>query len=507
MPEESGVLVIHCSDPRYQAPFQDFLRGQLKLDRYALLAIPGGPQFLTLAEYLRAIEELATSDLSLALIPLAHLSIGVKGILLFGSEEQKRAWLPRAASGEIIFAYALTEPDIGSDAQHVHTLARSADNGAAWILEGTKTYITNANYAGAFSVFAQIGTPEEGRMAAFIVDRRAEGVSVGPDMPKMGLGVSSTAMVRLHGVRVPAANMIGAPGDGFRIAMTILNYGRLGLGAASAGLLRQSLHDMGKRASTRKQFGLPLRDFELIQEKMVHARAHGFAATAMTYFTATLLQQAPLMNVSIESSHSKLYGTTRCWETLYDAQQTAGGAGFLSTLPYEKRLRDFRVTTIFEGTTEIHSIYPALTAARAYGKELAARGPAGRMAVLYRLSRTRALRRMRERQPVLGEALRCAARSEALFRSLLAFGLRIHGKRLVAQEFLLRRMTNLSLSLFWLVASVWHLKRLHPEGSYPAEDLAVISYLTEEAREIQTRDSDRRVTRREMIHRRIMKAL
>ena len=462
---------------------------------------------MTLQEYLRVIEELASSDMSLALIPLAHLSIGIKGVLLFGTEEQKKRWLPVAASGETIFAYALTEPETGSDAQHVRTTARPSDGGSSWVLEGTKTYITNANYAGAFTVFAQLSEPEEGRMGVFVVERSAEGLSVGPDMPKMGLAVSSTAMVRLHAVRVPAAQMIGAPGDGFRIAMTILNYGRIALGATSAGLLSQSLKDMASRASSRKQFGLPLREFELIQEKMVRARAHGFAAAAMTSFTAAMLQADPLSNVGIESSHSKLYGTTRCWDTLYDAQQTAGGAGFLSTLPYEKRLRDFRVTTIFEGTTEIHSIYPPLTLARAYGKELAARGPLGKLAGLIRLSSTRALRRARESQPVLKAALRAAVRSEALFRSLLSVGLRRYGNRLATQEFLLRRMTHLSLSLFWLAASVWYLKRRHPEGNFPPEDISVIAYLTEEAREVQALDGRRARSRKEQIHRQIMHSL
>ena len=170
---------------------------------------------MTLQEYLRVIEELSSSDMSLGLIPMAHLSIGVKGILLFGTDEQKRRWLPDAASGRTIFAYALTEPETGSDAQHVRTTARPCDGGDTWVLEGTKTYITNANYAGAFTVFAQLGEPAEGRMGVFVVERGTEGLTVGPDMPKMGLAVSSTAMVRLHDVHVPASHMIGARGTGF----------------------------------------------------------------------------------------------------------------------------------------------------------------------------------------------------------------------------------------------------------------------------------------------------
>ena len=462
---------------------------------------------MTLQEYLRVIEELSSADMSLGLIPMAHLSIGVKGILLFGTEEQKKRWLPPAARGETIFAYALTEPETGSDAQHVRTTARPCDDGRSWMLEGTKTYITNANYAGAFTVFAQLGEPEEGRMGVFVVERGAEGLTVGPDMAKMGLAVSSTATVRLHGVRVPASHLIGAPGDGFRIAMTILNYGRLGLGASSSGLISQSLKDMAARAGSRTQFGMAIREFELIQEKLVRARVHGFAAAAMTAFTAALLQADPLSNVGIESSHSKLYGTTRCWDTLYDAQQTAGGAGYLSTLPYEKRMRDFRVTTIFEGTTEIHSIYPPLTLARAYGKELAAKGLLGKLAGLARLSGTRALRGARESNRVLKAAVRTAGRSEALFRSLLAWGLRRHGNRIAAQEFLLRRMTHLSLSLFWLMASVWYLKRRHPAGDYPEADLSLIAYLAEEARELQQRDGRRQRSRIEDLHRQIIRSI
>ncbi len=485
------------------------LMGALKEMGVFGLIIPreyGGLGF-SIPEYLLVIEALAGSDMSLAIIPLAHLSIGVKGILLFGSEAQKRRYLPPAASGQMLFAYALTEPETGSDAQHVRTTAVLEGDGSHYVLEGTKTYITNANYAGAFTVFAQLDPQNPGHMGVFIVERSWDGVAVGHDMPKMGLALSSTAAVRLSGVRVPRDNLIGTPGEGFKIAMTILNYGRLGLGAASSGLLAQSLLDMRKRSASRKQFGVPIADFELIQEKMAHALVHGYAASAMTAFTAALVQKNPLMNVMIESSHCKLYGTTRCWDTLYDAQQTAGGAGFLSTLPYEKRLRDFRVTTLFEGTTEIHSIYPSLTVFRAYGKELRDLGPLGRVARLARIGRTRAMRGMREKEPALRDAARAALRSEALLRSLLTVGLRVHGRRIAQEEFFLRRMTSLSLSLFWLVASVWRLKRAHPDGSYPREDLDVIRYLTAEAREVQASEGRTRASAKEIVHRRIIAAL
>ena len=484
------------------------LMARLKATGIFGLDIPveyGGLGF-TLTEYLRVIEELAGSDLSLAIIPLAHLSIGMKGILLFGSEEQKRRYLPRAASGELVFAYALTEPKTGSDAQHIETAAVPSGDGGFYILNGTKTYITNGNYAGAFTVFAQLDPEKPGTMGTFVVERAWEGVKVGSDMPKMGLAVSSTTPIVFRQVRVPAGNMIGGPGDGFRIAMTILNYGRLGLGASAAGLTARSLADMQQRAAGRKQFGLPIKSFELIQEKLVNARAHGFASSAMTYFTAALLEQDPLMNVMIESSHCKLYGTTRCWDTLNDALQTAGGSGYLATLPYEKRLRDFRVTTVFEGTTEIHSIYPSLGVFRSYGGQLQERGGLGRLILLRRITRGRALP-LRESHPVLRKAARTASRSERLFRLLLAAGFRRYGKNIGAQEFYLRRMTHLSLSLFWLVCAVAMERQRHPAGDYPREELDLLEYLVEEAREVQAHDGRIARSRKERLHDRLMTAL
>jgi acyl-CoA dehydrogenase family protein 9 len=473
------------------------------------LTIPreyGGLAFST-AEYLRVIEELAGEDMSLAIIPLAHLSIGLKGILLFGSEQQKRRYLPPAAAGKLIFAYALTEPDTGSDAQHIRTSARLSEDGTAYLLEGTKTYITNGNYAGAFTVFAQLDPEAPGNMGAFIVERGWEGVKVGADMPKMGLAVSSTTPIRFQQVRVPRENLIGNPGDGFRIAMTILNYGRLGLGASGAGLIARSLEDMRKRAAGRRQFGVPIREFELVQEKMVQARAHGFAAAAMTYHTAALLDRDPLMNVMFESSHVKLYGTTRGWDTLNDALQTAGGSGYLATLPYEKRLRDFRVTTVFEGTTEIHSVYPPLSLFRALGKALRGKSGLARLVLFARLTRTRALRLPRETHPRLREALRVAAGSERLFRRLLAAGFRRYGKEVASEEFFLRRMTHLSLSLFWLAAAVGFEKALHPDGLFPVEELDVIQYLAEESRELQSCEGNLAPSARERAHRKVMAAL
>ncbi|MFW6055252.1 MAG: acyl-CoA dehydrogenase family protein, partial [Thermodesulfobacteriota bacterium] len=443
---------------------------------------------------------------ALVLVPLAHLSIGVKGLLLFGSKEQKERYLPGAASGSLIFAFALTEPGIGSDAKNIQTTARLSEDGGFYRLNGTKTYITNANYARAITVFARVGGPDSEKTAGFIVESDRDGLTVGRDMPKMGLHASSTAMIRFKDVRVPAANLLGAEGDGFKMAMTILNYGRLGLGAASAGLMERSCQDMGRRAASRKQFGRPIKAFELVQEKMVRARVHAFASRAMNRFAAWILEEHPLADCALETSHAKLYGTTRCWDTLYEALQTAGGSGYLTTLPYEKRLRDFRVTTIFEGTTEIHSIYPPLKLAREIGRDLKDRPAASRLLALAGLRFRRTLKGIRADHPLLNRALAVAAKSEILLRRHLSSALFRYQDAISQEQFRLRRMTELSLSLYWLLAGVAFLRGSCQDGDYPQEMLLDLEYLIEEARECQQAGKKARLNPKERVHRKIVRS-
>jgi acyl-CoA dehydrogenase family protein 9 len=443
------------------------------------LTIPteyGGLGF-KMSEYLRVVEEMARHDMALVLIPLAHLSIGIKGIYLSGSDEQKKNYLTKAASGEMVFAYALTEPKTGSDARHVETMAKLSDDGKYYILNGSKTYITNGNYAGGLTVYAQMDEEKPGFMGGFIVETAWDGVKIGKDMPKMGLKISSTTSISFKDVKVPVENLIGKPGEGFKIAMNVLNYGRLGLGAASAGLMQQSLEDMKDRALKRKQFGVSIRDFELIQEKMVKARAHRLASRAITYYTAAMLDMDRALNVALESSHTKLYGTNECWNTLYDALQTAGGAGFISTQPYEKRMRDFRVTTIFEGTTEIHTIYPPLTLFRSFGKELKKQGTMGKLGILKSIKNTKAFKAPKSDYSEINAAYKMAGSLEKAFRKLLAEGFSKYGSKIVSQEFYLRRMTRLSVSLYILISVSLYLKA----GELENGDFTVLEYLIAEA--------------------------
>jgi acyl-CoA dehydrogenase family protein 9 len=488
----------------------DLMEGMKKVGLFGL-NIPAayGGVGLGIPGYLKVLEAVARTDMSLALIPTAHLSIGLKGIILFGSEEQKKKYLTRAATGEMIFAYALTEPDTGSDAQHIDTQAQLADDGSHYLLNGRKAYITNANYAGGMTVFAQLDPKRPGHMGAFIVETGWEGVSVGKDMPKMGLKVSSTATIGFKDVKVPVENLLGEPGDGFRIAMTVLNYGRLGLGAASVGVMEQSLADMLKRSASRKQFGEEIGSFPLIQEKLVRARVHAWVAGCMTAMTSLILEEDPLTNAAMESSHTKLYGTTRGWNTLYDALQVAGGSGYLATQPYEKRMRDFRVTTVFEGTTEIHSIYPALFLLRTLGKRLGS--GRGKMAQVFTLLKELLHRYpwpLTSDDPVLRRAARLARRNARAVRRCAHLALLFYGRKAVRREFLLRRITHLSLNAYGILSCLVMLETgARSDGRRRGEELAMLRYFLEETQETLKREGKLFDRPKERIHRRIWKDL
>ena len=460
---------------------------------------------LSLRQYLHIVEALVSQNMSLGILALAHLSIGIKGIMLFGNEEQKRKYLVPAASGEMIFSYALTEPQTGSDARNIRTVAAVSEDGNHFILNGSKTYITNANYAGGLTVFAQLDPDKPGFMGAFIVETAWDGVKIGKDMPKMGLKASSTASIQFQDVKVPKENLLGRPGDGFKIAMVILNYGRLALGAASVGMMKQSLLDMADRAAGRTQFGVPINQFELIQEKMVKAKVHEYVASAMTDFTAGMLESNPAASVAIESSHCKLFGTTRAWDTIYDALQVAGGSGYLTTQPYEKRMRDFRVATIFEGTTEIHSVYPALLVLRTLRKRLQD-DASGRLSQIIALVKEM-FRRTRWPfafdEKIMNRAARFAKSSARRIRLMILVGFLIYGRAITHKQFFLRRITTLSIYIYGIIAVLAKLEAARKSGRSINADLNVLAYFLEEARQIRKLNQRVFSTRQERLHQKI----
>jgi alkylation response protein AidB-like acyl-CoA dehydrogenase len=310
--------------------------------------------------YSRTLQEVAKYDASVAVTIGAHSSIGMRGLLLFGTEDQNNRYMEKLASGEMIAAYCLTEAGAGSDAAAVMTTA--VKEGDQWVLNGNKLWITNGGIADFFTVFAK--TPEEGgrgKMTGFIVTKDMEGVSIGPHEDKMGLRSSSTTTVHLDNVKVPDNNVLGEVGQGFKVAMAILNSGRTGLGGGSVGAMKHLISLSTKQANERKTFGAAISSYGLIKKKVAQMVIDCYTAEAAVTMVGGLID-AGYKEYQVEAAISKVYATECLWRTADEALQIAGGNGYMREYPYERIVRDCRINRIFEGTNEILRLLIALTA-------------------------------------------------------------------------------------------------------------------------------------------------
>ena len=310
------------------------------------------------ASYARIIQELSKYDGSTALTIGAHSSIGMRGVLLFGNEDQKKRYLPKLATGELIASFCLTESEAGSDAASVKTHAVKQADGS-WILNGEKIWITNGAFAGFFTVFAKTES-ENGKMTAFLVERLFEGVSNGQKEDKMGIRASATTTVSFKDVRVPPENVLGEEGKGFKIAMAILNNGRTGLGGGCVGSMEKSIELAREHAENRKQFGKKLIEFELIREKLQNMEIICFATESVVQMVCNLIDSKH-EDFSTEAAISKVFASEALWYVGNEALQIAGGNGFMKEYQYERIVRDSRINLIFEGTNEILRMYIALS--------------------------------------------------------------------------------------------------------------------------------------------------
>jgi acyl-CoA dehydrogenase len=292
--------------------------------------------------------------------------IGSQGLILDGSEEQKRRYLPRLAAGELIGSFALTEPEAGSDAASLRT--RAVREGDGWRLTGAKRYITNAPRAGLFTVFARTGAGERGAggISAFLVEAGTPGLSVGPPWRKMGQHGAPVADVMLDGVRVPATQMLGAEGEGFRTAMKVLDRGRLHIAAVCAGLAGRLIDEALAHAAARRQFGRPLAEFQLVQAMLADSAAEAFAARAMVEETARRLDAG--RPVTLEASACKMFASEALGRIADRAVQVHGGAGYMDDHAVARLYRDVRLFRLYEGTTQIQQLVIAREMLRGTGR-------------------------------------------------------------------------------------------------------------------------------------------
>ncbi|MFC1514101.1 acyl-CoA dehydrogenase family protein [candidate division KSB1 bacterium] len=302
-----------------------------------------------------------------------HLSIGLKAILLFGTDEQKRKWFPELAAGDKIAAFALTEPDAGSDAAGIKTTADISDDGKYYILNGRKQWITNGGFADVFTVFAKVrnkeSKTEDSKITAFIVTRDMDGFSSGKEEDKLGICGSSTTPLYLENVKVPAENILGNIGGGFNVAMGVLDTGRLGLGAGCVGASKSLLPYALDFALQREQFRKKIAEFDMIKEKFARILVSTFTAESMVYFSTTL-KCNPMVTASVESAACKIFGSESFVQTSNDCLQIAGGNGFMREYPFERYMRDARINMIFEGTNEILRMFISTTGLMPYSVKL-----------------------------------------------------------------------------------------------------------------------------------------
>lgn len=317
--------------------------------------------------YSRLVQELSRFDASTSLLIGAHTSIGMKGLTLFGTDQQKAKYLPKLATGETIAAFCLTEAGSGSDAASIKTKAEKQADGS-WILNGEKIWITNGPIADFFTVFAKTDSPE-GQITGFIVERAFGGVTHGHKEDKMGIRASATSTISFDNVRVPAENVLGEVGHGFKIAMSILNNGRTGLGGGCVGAMKQVIKHSVKQSKDRKQFKKSICEFELIKEKISQMSVETYAAESVVNIVSRLIDSGH-QDYSVEAAMSKIIATEALWRVSYDALQIAGGNGFMREYPYERVVRDCRINLIFEGTNEILRMYVALSALKDVGTYL-----------------------------------------------------------------------------------------------------------------------------------------
>lgn len=322
-------------------------------------------------QYMKTMEILGGHCASTAVFVNAHQSIGCRALVLFGTPEQQKQWLPGLLDGSKLAAFALTEPEAGSDAGGVQATATPTDDGSAYLLNGIKHYITNGGIADVLTVMARTPDGKGGtKVTAFLVT---------PDMPgfevlearaeKCGIRGTATGKMKFTNVRVPKENILGQLGRGLQAALTVLNFGRTTFGATCTGHAKVCVKAMCEHAKTRKQFQQTLAEFQLVQKKVAFASAHTFAMEAMTTQCAAFIDKGA-DDYMLETAILKVFATEHLWTIVNDTLQVWGGKGYFSDQPIERWMRDARINTIGEGANEVLKAFIAVVGCKAPGEKL-----------------------------------------------------------------------------------------------------------------------------------------
>ena len=459
--------------------------------------------------YSRTLQEVGRYDASVAVTIGAHSSIGMRGLLLLGTEEQKSRYMPQLASGEMIAAFCLTESGAGSDAAALKTTA--VNHGDHWVLNGNKLWITNGGIADFYTVFARTDSEDgHGKMTAFIVTSDMEGVSTGPHEDKMGLRASSTTSVLLDDVSVPAENVLGEVGKGFKVAMQILNSGRTGLGGGSVGGMKRLIELSTQQANERKTFGQPISSYGLIKEKVGRMVIDCYTSEAAVTMVGGLID-AGYQEYAVEAAISKVYASECLCRTVDEALQIAGGNGYMREYPYERVARDARINRIFEGTNEILRLFIALTAMNDVAsqlKELAAtmsgvfNEPIKGFGVLSDYARKHAQLatrmggspKLHDMHPAIQTQVDSFEDDTRYLAKAADRILRKHGKNIIGKQFATKRLAEIMIDLFVLACTLSRVQAsIEANGVEKASrEIDILQMFTREAR-VRMKQNFRRI--------------
>ncbi len=340
---------------------------------------------LSQTSYCRLLEVLGGHCGGTALFVNAHHSIGPRAIVLFGSPAQQERYLPKLATGEWISAFALTEPEAGSDAANVQTTATPTPDGRGYIINGQKRWITNGGIAQVLTLMARTPVPDskETKITAFIVTPDTPGFQVVEQrMEKLGVRGTATARLAFNDMFIPRENILGQLGKGLKIALTTLDFGRTTFGASCTGAAKFCVDIARQHVKSRVQFGEPLANFQMVQEKIAWMAAGAFAMEACTYQTAALMDSGE-GDFMLETAMLKVFSTEVLWRIINDTFQLYGGKAYFTDEPLERMLRDARINMIGEGANDVLRAFSALVGLRDVGKELegvlhAVQAPLGR---------------------------------------------------------------------------------------------------------------------------------
>jgi alkylation response protein AidB-like acyl-CoA dehydrogenase len=433
---------------------------------------------LSASAYARVFGAVASVDASLGVLIGVHCGLGGKALVLFGNDAQKARYLPALARGDMLAAYALTEPETGSDAQHIVTTARRHPDNTGWLLNGRKHWIGNGQRAGMIATFAQTPIERNGetimRPTAFIVRPDMPGFRIDGTVRKLGIRASTQAELVFDNLFVPDDHVLGDVGKGFRVAVNALNAGRLSLAAGCASGCKRLLAEFTRYAEARTQFGGPLASFEITQRKMATIASETYAVDAMVGALAAALDEDSV-DASLEAACAKVFASELVWRTADELVQLAGGRGFVKPWPYERYLRDARINRIFEGANEILRLFIGLNGIQGPAEELkelsgALKNPIQNWVLVssYAAERVASALGKKDRLDVtLHPALRThgayleqhvAALADVTQKMIVA-----HKKEILHRQLVVERLANMAIELYARATTIARTQRLIDE--------------------------------------------